>query len=164
MAGGGADEDNPVPVNVVALIDILMCLLLFYMVTSKFPTLEMRMDAWLPQDKGAGPGPALPKVIDDIRVRLSWEHEDVEGWRTVRRFGSRIVKDDAELTNLIVGQYQSLMDTKKPGAPDPAVIIEASAPVPWKEVVHVMDLCRLSDITKIEFAFTADAAGLDLPE
>ena len=64
MAGGGSDEDNPVPINVVALIDILMCLLLFYMCASKFAALEGKMDAWLPKDKGANAGPPPPKLLD----------------------------------------------------------------------------------------------------
>ncbi len=155
--GGGGDEDNPVPVNVVALIDILMCLLLFYMCSAKFAALEGRMDAWLPKDKGAGPGQATAKVLDEVRIKLSWENE-----KTIRRFGQRIVEEDTELTNLIVGQYEALRNAKKKEDPDPTVILEANKPVPWRDVIRVMDLCRKNKIEKLEFAFTADAAGQDL--
>lgn len=155
--GGGGDEDNPCPVNVVALIDILMCLLLFYMCSAKFAALEGRLDAWLPKDKGANAGPPPPKILDEIRVKLSWENEG-----TVRRFGQRIVAEDSELQQLIVNQHASLLAGKKKEDQDPSVIIEASAAVPWRDVIGVMDMCKRNKIDKIEFAFTADAAGLDL--
>lgn len=157
MAGGGSDEENPVAVNVVALIDILMCLLLFYMCASKFPALEGRMDAWLPLDKGANAGPPPPKLLDEVRVKLSWVNE-----QTVRQFGQRPVQDDKELEGLIVQQYAAHLSGKKKDDPDPPVIIEAAAPVPWRDVINVMDMCRRNRIEKIEFAFTADAAGQDI--
>jgi len=155
--GGGGDEENPVAVNVVALIDILMCLLLFYMCASKFPALEGRMDAWLPLDKGANAGPPPPKLLDEVRVKLSWVGE-----QTVRQFGQRPVQDDKELEALIVNQYSALLQGKKKDDKDPSVIIEAGAQVPWRDVIDVMDICRRNRIESIEFAFTSDAAGKDL--
>src|SRR5438034_9001006 len=75
MAGGGGGEgdENPVPVNCVALVDVIFCLCIFFMCSFHFKQLEGRVDAWLPKDKG--PDPALrpvPPILEEIRVSMRW--------------------------------------------------------------------------------------------
>ena len=74
--GGGGDEENPVPVNCVALIDIIFCLCIFFMCSFHFKQLEGKVDAWLPKDKGPNPAPVdLKPVLEEIRVFMRWDVE-----------------------------------------------------------------------------------------
>ena len=55
MAGGGNQDENPVAINVVAMVDIIFCLCLFFMCSLKFKPLDAKFDSWLPKDKGGAP-------------------------------------------------------------------------------------------------------------
>ena len=50
MAGGGEAEDNPLPINVVPMVDIIFCLCVFFMCSFKFRETEGKFDSWLPKD------------------------------------------------------------------------------------------------------------------
>ena len=67
MAGGGSDEDNPIPLNVTPLIDIIFCLIIFFMCSFKFKQLEGMFDSWLPRDKGVSGPTTVEDLIKEIR-------------------------------------------------------------------------------------------------
>ena len=81
----------------------------------------------------------------DVEIVLREQNQAV-----TRQLGSRKVKDDDDLQNLI---RQAHEDWKKAGKPDTPVTIDAAGPVPWKEVVNCINLCKREQIDKIEFAF-----------
>ncbi len=146
MAGGGSDEDNPVPVNCVALIDIIFCLIIFFMCSFHFKQLEGKIDSWLPKDKGVHGTPITNPVLEEIRVSLKWD----DGARAVeRKLGARPVGDDRELGELLTASHADFVNLGKPDIP---VIIDAEPRVPWKEVIGVLNVCKRQGLEKIEFA------------
>jgi biopolymer transport protein ExbD len=147
MAGGGSDEDNPVGINVVAMVDVIFCLCLFYMCSFKFKQLEGKFDSWLPKDKGLGDVSQLKDVIEEVRIALFW---DPKTETVTRQLGTRRVKDDDELQGLIRAAHA---DWEKIGKADTPVTVDAAGEVPWKEVVNVINLCKREKIDTIEFAF-----------
>ena len=147
MAGGGEAEDNPLPINVVPMVDVIFCLCVFFMCSFKFRETEGKFDSWLPKDKGLGDVSQLKDVIEEVRIALFW---DEKSQTVTRQLGSRKVKDDDDLQSLI---RQAHDDYKKAGKPDTPVTVDAAGPVPWKEVVNVINLCKREQIDKIEFAF-----------
>lgn len=146
MAGGGSDEDNPVAINVVAMVDIIFCLCLFYMCSFKFRQLEGKFDAWLPLDKGSSGVATAEAIIQEIRVAMYW---NADTQTTVRKFLTRTVENDTELQELIHNQHA---DNLKLGRDDVPVIVDAEAKVPWYEVITVINLAKREKIAKIEFA------------
>jgi biopolymer transport protein ExbD len=140
-----SSEETPVSVNVTALIDVIFCLCVFFMCSFRFKQVEGKFDAWLPADKG--PGSAVietPKI--ELRVAIFWNASTHE---TVRRFGSRVVRDDAELQTLI---REARRDCIASGASEPTVTIDAEGRVPWGAIVEVVNLCKREHVDKIEFA------------
>lgn len=149
MAGGGSGEDNPVGINVTALVDIIFCLCLFFMCSLKFRELDGKMDSWLPQNKGDRPSAQMNMPMDEIRVLISY---DKERRQIQRLFGARPIVDtpegDSLLQKLIREQSQQYRSLGKLDVP---VIIDAGPAVPWREVVEVMNMCKAENVQKIEF-------------
>jgi biopolymer transport protein ExbD len=146
MAGGGSDEDNPVPLNVTPLIDIIFCLIIFFMCSFHFKQLEGKIDSWLPKDKGVHGTPVSNPVLEEIRVIMSLDKETNS---VVRKLGARPIDSDQELGDLLVAMHQ---DFEKLNKGDIPVIIDAQPHVPWKEVINVMNICKKNSLEKIEFA------------
>ncbi len=146
MAGSQDPNENPVAINVVPMVDVIFCLCVFFMCSFKFKQLEGRFDSWLPKEKGPDAVPT-ESAMEETRVALFWD----EKTGSVRRqLGSRFVADDAELQSLLRQAHDDWARISKPDAP---VTIDSAGPVPWREVVNVINLCKREQIDRIEFAY-----------
>jgi biopolymer transport protein ExbD len=149
MAGGGGEE-NPVAINVVAMVDVIFCLCLFFMCCLAFPPVDAKLESWLPKDVGPKAGPAADR-IDPIRVLLSWD----SGRNRLQRIwglGRPVPAGrdgDALLRDLIAAEHARGRASGRGGAP---VIIDAGPLVPWSDVVAVMDVARDAGVPTIELA------------
>jgi len=144
----GEGEENPVAINVTAMVDVIFCLCIFFMCSLKFKQLEGKFDSWLPKGKGSQGG-LTEGMLDEVRVAMFW---DENTGHTVRQLGNRRVDDDAELSLLIKEAHDDWVKRNHPEAP---VTIDAEARVPWEDVIKVMNLCKQNRIDNIEFALGA---------
>ncbi len=146
-AGGNIGEasDNPVEINVTAMVDVIFCLCIFFMCSFHFKQLEGKIDAWLPKEKGNQIGPPREIVLEEIRVFLRW---DPEHNATLRKIGSQVVDSDDQL---LAALRQRKSDYDKAGKTEVPVLIDAMAAVPWQDVIHVLDLCKAERLAQIEF-------------
>ena len=142
----GESDENPVPINVTAMVDIIFCLCVFYMCSFKFKQLEGKFDSWLPKDKGTGGVGDAKEQIQEIRVAMYW---DEAGSKTIRRFFNRTIENDEELQQVIHDQHA---DNLRLGRTDVPVIIDAEDKVPMGQVVNVINLAKREGIANIEFA------------
>jgi biopolymer transport protein ExbD len=146
MAGGPA-EDNPVGINITAMVDIIFCLCLFFLCSMHFKQLECKIETWLPKDRGVNTTPPEKVVLEEIRVFMRW---DGASGQTTRKVGNRgAVTTDEELMKIV---NQMAMDYQKAGKAEFPVLIDSTEDVPWADVIHVMDLCKKDNIQRIEFA------------
>src|SRR6187549_957944 len=129
MAGGGG-EDNPVSINVTAMVDVIFCLCLFFMCSFKFKQLEGKVDTWLPKDRGVNQGTPEKVVLEEIRVLMKWDpNRNV----TIRKVGNRgEVGSDQDLMAVVI---QMTGDYKKAGKSEFPVLIDATPDVPWEDVI-----------------------------
>jgi biopolymer transport protein ExbD len=143
----GEASDNPVEINVTAMVDVIFCLCIFFMCSFHFKQLEGRVDAWLPKDKGPNTAPVdFKPVLEEIRVFMRW---DGERNVTTRKVVKNAVSSDEELITAVLAMKS---DYEKAGKTLFPVIIDATPDVPWQEVVHVLDLCKAQKMTSIELA------------
>jgi biopolymer transport protein ExbD len=142
----GEASDNPVEINVTAMVDVIFCLCIFFMCSFHFKQLEGKIDAWLPKD-GNQPGrPDREPPLEEVRVLMRW---DAPTNKTIRKIGNRApVENDGQLTETI---DQIKKDYAKAGRADVPVAVDATADVPWQDVVHVLDLCKLEKLSPIKF-------------
>jgi len=158
MGGGsniGEASDNPVEINVTAMVDVIFCLCIFFMCSFHFKQLEGKIDAWMPDDQGNQTHtPPPPPQLEQIRVFLRY---DPASGHTTRHIGSRPpVADDAELTVTIQAMKA---DYDRAHTLEVPVVIDSTADVPWSDVVHVLDLCKAQKLSKIEFAEPMQYSG-----
>ncbi len=155
MGGGGnigEASDNPVEINVTAMVDVIFCLCIFFMCSFHFKQLEGKIDAWLPQDKGPNIAPIRDVPLEEIRVFLRWD----PAAGMTRKVGNSSVGSDSDLMDAIRVRMADYERAHKPDAP---VLIDSTADVPWQEVVHVVDLCKTQKLSKIEFAEPLQYSG-----
>jgi biopolymer transport protein ExbD len=145
----GESDENPVAINVTALVDIIFCLCVFFMISFKFKQLEGKFDSWLPKGKGAVGSVQVEGILDEVRVAMTW---DEDRQRTVRNMRFREIESDEELGLLIKEAHDDWVRMNKPETP---VTIDAEAKVPWNEVINVMNICKKNRIDNIEFALGA---------
>ncbi len=153
MAGSsniGEEADNPVAINATAMVDVIFCLCLFFMCSFHFRQLEGKIETWLPKEGGVLSGGSEKKLIDDIRIVIEW---DDRNGTALRRLGSRPpAASDEELISSVL----SMADRqRKLNNKDFPVLLEVARRVPWREVIHVMDLCKKEKLERIEFAASA---------
>jgi len=100
MAGVSVGEspDNPVAINVTAMVDVIFCLCVFFMCSLHFRQLEGKFETWLPKGKGDKGGLVDQTALSEMRVAMFW---DDAKQTTVRQFGQRYVATDDELQGLI---------------------------------------------------------------
>src|SRR5258706_8624355 len=152
---GAASEDNPVSINVTAMVDIIFCLCLFFMCSLHFKQLEGKIETWLPKDRGNMNAKVEKVILEEIRIFMRW---DATGNATKRKIGSRNwVGSDQELMDIVM-QMRGDYEKQGKSLADIPVLIDALEDVPWRDVIHVMDMCKQKRLERIEFA-----APMELP-
>ncbi len=149
MAGSqniGEASDNPVAINVTAMVDVIFCLCLFFMCSFHFKQLQGKIETHLPKDKGIFGGQAGKIIPDEIPIVMRVA-SDGSVVRKVRN--NPAAASDQTLMDTVL---QLAADFDKAGNKEYPLVIDASPDVPWEEVVHVMDLCKRNKIERIEFA------------
>ena len=151
MAGVSVGEapDNPVAINITAMVDIIFCLCVFFMCSLHFKQLEGKFDTWLPKGKGTGGVADASSEMHEIRIAMYW---DSNNEKTIRQYGSRKYENDDELQAAIRSAYE---DAVKVNRPDIPVTIDADGRVPWDEVIKIVNMCKRNAIDNIEFALGA---------
>ena len=153
MAGASVSEgdENPVAINVTAMVDVIFCLCVFFMCSLHFRQAEGQFETWLPKGKGLGPiSGSAP--LTEMRVAMSW---DEATGQTVRQFGQRVIQSDAELEAAIGESHADLL---RLGQADAPLTIDADARVPWDEVIDVVNRGKRQAVGRIEFAMGAAPA------
>lgn len=139
------EEETPLELNMTPMIDVIFQLLIFFMCSLHFKSLEGKLASYLPKDKGLRQAPVdLPPV--EIRIRLTY---DEATRRTTCRVGDRTMKDRDETAATVRRWHEEFRARLGPSAKVPARI-QADRLVPFQEVVNVLDACQEAGV-KVEF-------------
>lgn len=149
MAGSqniGEASDNPVAINVTAMVDVIFCLCIFFMCSFHFKQIQGKIDTWLPKDRGIFGGAATEIIKEEICVIMRVVLDTGAVVRKVKNYPP--ADSDNALMDVVL---QLAEDYKKAGNTKYPLVIDATPDVPWEAVVHVMDLCKRNKIERIEF-------------
>jgi biopolymer transport protein ExbD len=142
------------------MIDVTFLLLIFFMCTLNFRTLEGRLAAYLPDDVGVNPTDAVP----DEKVRITLEVKQA-GARTDPRTGGtklgrgRFEFDGTRVLEYTVGPVKTRdrrvlaqrLELLHRRAPERPVTIDARAGTVYGDVVRVLDAALAAGFERITF-------------
>lgn len=153
-------EQEPMKGDMTPMIDVVFQLLIFFMLSIKFKTLEGKLSAYLPKDVGVNQTSAEPKEKVEIKLKVL-----VEGTKLMPRedapwigegafrfgpdrvvqysIGPRTTKDLTELARRLKEQY--LADPEAPATIDPW------PGTVYSDVVDVLDVAIAAGYSDISF-------------
>jgi len=149
------DGQRDPSLEIAPMLDVTFLLLIFFMCTIKFKTLEGRLDAYLPKDLGAQKTSA--ETLENIEVRLRPEPDMTKvyvGRNVVERITNFNAKEELVLETLyrVVGDLHRKL-------PDQPVIIDPDAGVPHGHVVGVLNTIMRHRIEKVTFTMPPEKKG-----
>ena len=127
-----APRSDDFELNVTPLIDVVLVLLIFYMVSTTFVS-ESKMELTLPQASKEVPNEPPEKI--DIAI----DHQ-----------GNVFVNNQA-LLNTQLNTIRRALSAAHKGSAEPVVIISADAAASYQAVIDVMDAARQAGLYKITF-------------
>ncbi len=149
MAGSqssGDRSENPVAVNVTAMVDVIFCLCVFFICSLRFQRLDGTLETALPKHAGDDAGVVLFRP-EEIRVLLRW---DPAARQTIRHFaGYEPAESDADLMGRVATIAGGLESAGSEALP---LVIDSAPDVPWQSVIHVLDLAKQRKIERVELA------------
>jgi biopolymer transport protein ExbD len=141
MAGGvGGDEEEYIQLNLTAMVDVVMLLIIFFVSNLKFPQEEGALAANLPKAGVRTKDPNIkPPTIDKVVIGIDKPGKDIRVIVNSQPVGGL----DALNTKLFLLQRQ---------IPDAEVTLDVRPDVPYEYVVQVFNLCARNRFTKVAFA------------
>jgi biopolymer transport protein ExbD len=117
---------------IAPMIDILLVVLVFFIVTWNFALAENELDVRVPSAAKANePQPYVGQVVINVKSD-----------------GSIVVNRQAKTGPELLEQLKKLSQLY----PDQAVIVRGDEAVDYKHIVEVLDICRQADIWNVAFA------------
>jgi biopolymer transport protein ExbD len=117
---------------IAPMVDILMVLLVFFIVTWNFALSENELDVRVPSAAKANePQPYVGQVVINVKAN-----------------GTIVVNRQQKTVPELLDQLKKLAQLY----PDQAVIVRGDEAVDYKHIVQVLDICREADIWNVAFA------------
>lgn len=99
-------EPEDTEMNMTPMIDIVFQLIIFFLLTLKFKTVDERIDSSLPKDRGLAATPEKPKEFEKIKVKLFRKEKGTPAAFT------RIRIDNTNTIDLPAGDFGEDVDTE----------------------------------------------------
>jgi biopolymer transport protein ExbD len=130
--GRRREEDLDISINLISFIDVLLCLVIFFMVSTTFVT-KARIVLTLPQASAAA------KAQEEAKIEVAI---DAQGQSFVN--GQGLIDSRPETLR------QALADAAK-NLKDPAVVIDADKKTSHQSVIDVLDVARQLGLLRVSF-------------
>ena len=157
MAGGvGADEEELIQLNLTAMVDVVMLLIIFFVSNLAFPKAEGSLPADLPKSLGGKVDPNKPPpTIDKIVIGM-----DVVGMgkKEVEDGGKKVLRDVQVIRVVVNNQPMKLesLEAKlfslQRQIPDAEITLDVKPNVWYENVVQVFNICARNHFKKVAFA------------
>ncbi|MFH1708852.1 MAG: biopolymer transporter ExbD [Planctomycetota bacterium] len=154
MAKRKRPEDMPDGgMNMTPMIDVVFLLLIFFMCATKFKTLDYRIEANLPKDKGQiDDRQQPPQEMVEFRITILPLDAPENQPRAAIRIGRDTFVPVANLDAAVKAAYADVCNLAvNAGKPVPAVI-DGDPEVDYEFVVMVINACSAAKVSSIEFA------------
>jgi biopolymer transport protein ExbD len=155
MARGRTVVDYEAKMDMTPMIDCVFLLLIFFLCATKFKTLDYRLDASLPKDKGLRNVQVKPpKEIPEFRITVDAIPGAPENAypRATFRIGRDTMVSLQNLNQMIQQEYWVIKnDARYQGEKIPAVV-DGQGDVDFEYVVTAINACVNARVDEINFA------------
>ncbi len=123
--------------QIAPLIDVLLVLLLYFILTWNFALTETQLDITVPT---ATEGREAPRAIGQLIINIGPEGQILI---------NRAEKSPAELKEILARLAENY--------PDQAVVLRGDQSADYRHIVQVLDVCRAANIWNVAFATAKEA-------
>jgi biopolymer transport protein ExbD len=131
--------------NLTAMVDIVMCILIFFMLGMVLQTPELYLNAAAPAIVAPSPGPALGTEPVEVTAALTLQR--IGGRTFASAFGRQTADLNGELARML-GQ------TAVRSSGDISVTIRAGRDVPYQDVLTAYEQCHKVQLKRIQISAT----------
>jgi len=146
-------EMNEMKMDMTPMIDVIFQLLIFFMCSLKFKSLEGKLASYLPKDVGLQNSIVANPKLDEVRIKLihdkSAPPQMIQTRIMVTLTAGRKVEgitDWDTLTENIRVRYEELKSLDIPFIIDPQPL------VPLQAVTNALNACRMAGVKDVRFA------------
>lgn len=134
-------EIPEVQMDLTPMIDCVFLLLIFFMVSMKFRTLEGKLVTELPKDVGVNAG-EIEDVLEKLEIDIKTDPS--------REFGVGVYINGLAQANLAT--FEARLRDFKLQTPDTKATLYPAIGVNYEQVVKVVDRCLSAELTDLTFA------------
>lgn len=153
-------EDNEAHPDMTPMIDVVFQLLIFFLVSMKFKTLDMKIDAFLPKDKGLAK--TITKIEEKPKAVAVLKRQKGQPFTRIKYQNVEIGRTDSKENAQsgwarLTAKAKSLRDAyvAEGGNPDDVSgEVDAAVMVPTGDVVRAVDAFIAAGITNVTFVGT----------
>ena len=159
-------RNEPTRLNMTPMIDVVFQLIVFFLVSMKFKTLDMRIDTLLPKDGGIVPVAVRPPQVPVVSAVLKRGRSEPA---TRVRVGNQTIGEISEATDRRVAtiatmsRLSSLASDARARAGNAAAEVrgevDASPLVPAADVIRAVDAFLQGGIANVTFVGTPQPEG-----
>ncbi|MBI4835241.1 MAG: biopolymer transporter ExbD [Planctomycetes bacterium] len=151
MARFKGNERNEPKLDMTPMIDVIFQLIIFFMCSIKFKTLEGKLASYLPKDSGINSSIPIDPKMDEIRIKLVYDDSmDMNTKILVKPYGADAVRITGwKALSSDIGARHTALRAQKLEWP---FIIDPDSKVPMQAVVSALDACRSAGVEDVRFA------------
>ena len=138
LAGGEGGESEKIELQMTSMIDCVFLLLIFFVMTMKFPKVEGNLPAHLPREGRKSSD--QKEQTEEIVIGLEYPNKQLIILVNGANIGNRM---DALRTKLFLLRRQ---------IPDARVTVDGAPAVPYEYIVRTLNACAKFGFQKIQFA------------
>ncbi len=140
----GAAKHDPIETDMTPMIDVTFQLIIFFICTIKFKTLEGKLETQLPKDVGVNPSDA-ESLVEKAEIHMNVDRSRPEGFQVA--LNGQVVPNLETLSAKVRQLKQQLPEMKATLYPNRGITYE--------HVVKVVDACLKAEMYDITFAGVA---------
>jgi len=140
--------------NMTPMVDLVMCILIFYMLSSTFMMPELFLTNNMPAINKVGLGDEKTDTkMPEVRMSIKMVRKDNVTW--VSAFESKLMKmnkiddEDQSYNQAILAEFEG----RRQGiSPTVQIILKPERFVPYQDVITIYDFCARADYKQVAFA------------
>lgn len=134
------------------MIDVIFQLMIFFMCSLHFKSLEGKLFSYLPRDKGMSSTSVTDPILEEVRIKLAYSES--APLLTKIKVGEAVIPD----WDALLKKMESLAPTLVTSSGDIIPVkIDADEMIPTQSVVSALNICKKAGVQKTEFAAKTSA-------